>query len=83
MPCYSRAEGHDLHRRPAWQYDSRVVSGQYNIIDEWLAHTVWVARTEDLAARLDGIAAVASAAVTTAGSPRRAALIGPRLRRKS
>ena len=35
-----------------------VVSGRYNSADGWLAGTVWVARTEDLAALLDGIADV-------------------------
>ena len=33
-----------------------VVSGRYNSADGWLAGTVWVARSEDLAALLDGIA---------------------------
>jgi hypothetical protein len=32
-----------------------VVSGRYNNTDGWLAGTVWVARTEDLAVLLDGI----------------------------
>ena len=32
-----------------------VVSGRYNSTDGWLAGTVWVARTEDLAVLLDGI----------------------------
>ena len=36
-----------------------VVSGRYNSADGWLAGTVWVARTEDLAVLLDGIAEVA------------------------
>jgi hypothetical protein len=36
-----------------------VVSGRYNSPDGWLADTVWVARTEDLTALLDGIADVA------------------------
>jgi tetratricopeptide (TPR) repeat protein len=36
-----------------------VVSGRYNTADGWLAHTVWVARTEDLAVLLDGVAGVA------------------------
>ena len=36
-----------------------VVSGRYNSADGWLAQTVWVARAEDLAAVLDGIAGVA------------------------
>jgi tetratricopeptide (TPR) repeat protein len=35
-----------------------VVSGRYNSTDGWLAGTVWVARTEDLAMLLDGIAEV-------------------------
>ena len=35
-----------------------VVSGRYNTADGWLAGTVWVARTEDLAVLLDGIAEV-------------------------
>jgi hypothetical protein len=35
-----------------------VVSGRYNSIDGWLAGTAWVARTEDLAALLNGIADV-------------------------
>ena len=35
-----------------------VVSGRYNSADGWLAGTVWVARTEDLAVLLDGIADV-------------------------
>jgi hypothetical protein len=35
-----------------------VVSGRYNSVDGWLAGTVWVARTEDLARLLDGIADV-------------------------
>ena len=35
-----------------------VVSGRYNSTDGWLAGTVWVARTEDLAVLLDGIAEV-------------------------
>ena len=33
-----------------------VVSGRYNSTDGWLAGTVWVARTEDLAALLEGLA---------------------------
>jgi tetratricopeptide (TPR) repeat protein len=33
-----------------------VVSGRYTTADGWLAGTVWVARTEDLAVLLDGIA---------------------------
>ena len=36
-----------------------VVSGRYNSADGWLAGTVWVVRTEDLAALLDGVIAVA------------------------
>ena len=35
-----------------------VVSGRYNSADGWLAGTVWVARTEDLARLLNGIADV-------------------------
>jgi len=35
-----------------------VVSGRYNSTDGWLAGTVWVARTEDLATLLDGTAEV-------------------------
>ena len=35
-----------------------VVSGRYNSVDGWLAGTVWVARTEDLAVLLEGIAEV-------------------------
>ncbi len=35
-----------------------VVSGRYNSTDGWLAGTVWVARTEDLAVLLDGLADV-------------------------
>jgi tetratricopeptide (TPR) repeat protein len=35
-----------------------VVSGRYNSADGWLAGTVWVARAEDLAALLDGVADV-------------------------
>ena len=45
-----------------------VVSGRYNSTDGWLAGTVWVARTEDLAVLLDGIAEV---------TMRRAPLAGP------
>jgi hypothetical protein len=33
-----------------------VVSARYNSADGWLAGTVWVARTEDLAVLLNGIA---------------------------
>jgi tetratricopeptide (TPR) repeat protein len=33
-----------------------VVSGRYNSPDEWLAHSVWVARTEDLMPLLAGLA---------------------------
>ena len=36
-----------------------VVSGRYNSADDWLKGTVWVIRTEDLAALLAGIADVA------------------------
>jgi len=35
-----------------------VVSGRYNSTDGWLEGTVWVARTEDLAVLLDGIAEI-------------------------
>jgi hypothetical protein len=35
-----------------------VVSGRYNTADGWLTGTVWVARTEDLAVLLDGVADV-------------------------
>ena len=35
-----------------------VVSGRYHSADGWLAGTVWVVRTEDLAVLLDGIAEV-------------------------
>ena len=35
-----------------------VISGRYNSADGWLTGTVWVARTEDLAVLLDGIADV-------------------------
>ncbi len=35
-----------------------VVSGRYNTADGWLTATVWVARTEDLATLLDGVADV-------------------------
>ena len=45
-----------------------VVSGRYNSADGWLAGTVWVARTEDLAVLLDGIAGVALAQAA-AGRP--------------
>ena len=44
-----------------------VVSGRYNSADGWLAGTVWVARTEDLAALLDGIAAVTMRQAPLAG----------------
>ena len=33
-----------------------VVSGRYNSVDGWLTGTVWVARAEDLAVLLDGLA---------------------------
>ena len=36
-----------------------VVSGRYNSADDWLKGTVWVIRTEEVAALLDGIAEVA------------------------
>ena len=38
-----------------------VVSGRYNSADGWLTGTVWVARAEDLAVLLDGVAGVALA----------------------
>ena len=44
-----------------------VVSGRYNSADGWLAGTVWVARTEDLAVLLDGVAEVAMRRVPLAG----------------
>ena len=44
-----------------------VVSGRYNSADGWLAGTVWVARTEDLAALLDGIADVTMQQAPLAG----------------
>ena len=44
-----------------------VVSGRYNTADGWLAGTVWVARTEDLAVLLDGVAEVAMRRVPLAG----------------
>jgi hypothetical protein len=44
-----------------------VVSGRYNTVDGWLAGTVWVARTEDLAVLLDGIAEVTVAHRPLAG----------------
>jgi hypothetical protein len=44
-----------------------VVSSRYNSADEWLTHTVWVARTEDLAVLLDGVAEVAMRRVPLAG----------------
>jgi tetratricopeptide (TPR) repeat protein len=44
-----------------------VVSGRYNTADGWLAHTVWMARTEDLAVLLDGVAGVAMRRVPLAG----------------
>ena len=44
-----------------------VVSGRYNTSDGWLAHTVWVARTEDLTVLLDGVAEVAMRRVPLAG----------------
>ena len=44
-----------------------VVSGRYNSADGWLAGTVWVARTEDLAALLDGIAEVTMRQAPLAG----------------
>jgi tetratricopeptide (TPR) repeat protein len=36
-----------------------VVAGRYNSVDGWLAGTVWVVRTEDLVALLNGITPVA------------------------
>ena len=44
-----------------------VVSGRYNSADGWLAGTVWVARTEDLAALLDGITEVTMSGPPLAG----------------
>ena len=44
-----------------------VVSGRYNSADGWLAGTVWVARTEDLAVLLDGIADVTMRQAPLAG----------------
>ena len=44
-----------------------VVSGRYNSADGWLAGTVWVARTEDLAPLLDGIATVTMSRAPLAG----------------
>ena len=44
-----------------------VVSGRYNSADGWLAGTVWVARTEDLAVLLDGIAEVTMQQAPLAG----------------
>jgi hypothetical protein len=44
-----------------------VVSGRYNTADGWLAGTVWVARTEDLAVLLDGITEVAMKQAPLAG----------------
>jgi hypothetical protein len=44
-----------------------VVSGRYNSADGWLAGTVWVARTEDLAALLDGLTEVTMQQVPYAG----------------
>ena len=48
-----------------------VVSGRYNSADGWLAGTVWVARTEDLAVLLDGVAErrAAAGAAGRAGGP--------------
>jgi len=62
-----------------------VVSGRYNSADGWLAGTVWVARTEDLAALLDGVADVTIEEPQLAGSvdllltvtAERVTLIGP------
>ena len=44
-----------------------VVSGRYNSTDGWLAGTVWVARTEDLAALLAGITEVTVKQLRLAG----------------
>jgi tetratricopeptide (TPR) repeat protein len=44
-----------------------VVSGRYNSADGWLAESVWVARAEDLAVLLDGIADIALAGPVLAG----------------
>ena len=44
-----------------------VVSGRYNSTDGWLAGAVWVARTEDLAALLEGVTDVAWRQVACAG----------------
>jgi len=44
-----------------------VVSGRYNSTDGWLEGTVWVARTEDLAVLLAGIAEVTMRQVPLAG----------------
>jgi CHAT domain/Trypsin-like peptidase domain len=44
-----------------------VVSGRYNSADGWLAGTVWVARTEDLAPLLEGITSVTMLRVPLAG----------------
>ena len=44
-----------------------VVSGRYNSTDGWLAGTVWVARTEDLAVLLNGIADVTMQQAPLAG----------------
>ena len=44
-----------------------VVSGRYNTADGWLAGNVWVARTEDLAALLDGVADVQTEQAPLAG----------------
>ena len=43
-----------------------VVSGRYNSADEWLVHTVWVARTEDLAVLLANMAEVTMSRVPLA-----------------
>jgi hypothetical protein len=44
-----------------------VVSGRYNSADGWLAGTVWVARAEDLAVLLDGIADIPLAWLSLGG----------------
>jgi len=44
-----------------------LVSGRYNSVDGWLAGTVWVVRTEDLAALLNGVTAIAVKELLMAG----------------
>ncbi|MGI9000361.1 MAG: trypsin-like peptidase domain-containing protein [Pseudonocardia sp.] len=46
-----------------------VVSGRYNSADGWLRDSVWVARTENLAPLLVGLAEIASVARPTTGRP--------------